>query len=156
MYPAAEEIIERFEEKDIRFRVQEVEETTRISADVIVDYTSFTVVFITDDEENDVSVRVPHFVRFLEKDYAKMLRVSNDMNGKYRFCKFSVKRDVGSVAIEYDFPANTGNIGAAAVEVFRRVMQIAEEAFPFFMRAIWERKDAAPLGKIVFHEYQVE
>lgn len=156
MYPAAEEIIEQFEERDIRFRVQELEESTRISADVLVDYTSFTVVFISDNEENDISVRVPHFVRFLEKDRAEVLRVSNEMNGKYRFCKFTVNSELGSVAIEYDFPEKTGSIGAAAVELFQRIMQIAEEAFPFYMRAIWERKDAAPLGKIVFHDYQVE
>lgn len=156
MFPAAEEIVERFEEKDIRFRVQEYEDSTRIFADVLVDYTSFSVVFIVESEDNDVAVRVPHFVRFLEKDHGAVLRVSNDMNEKYRFCKFTVNDHLSAVAIEYDFPDHTGNIGDAAVEIFQRVMQIAEEAFPVYMRAIWEKKAEPALGQIVFHDFQVE
>lgn len=156
MFPAAEEIMERFEEKDIRFRVQESEESTRIIADVIVDYTSFSVVYIADSDDNDVAVRVPHYVRFLEKDRAEMLRISNEMNGKYRFCKFSLNDNVGSVTMEYDFPSHTENIGDAAVEIFQRVMQIAEEAFPNYMRAIWAPKAAVSYGNIVFHDYEVE
>lgn len=156
MNPAAEEIIERFEEKDIRFRVQELEEGARIIADVIVDYTSFSVVYITEEEGNDIAVRVPHFVRFLEKEYADMLRVTNEMNEKYRFCKFSVNRELSSVSIEYDFPEHTENIGEACVEIFQRMMQIAEEAFPHFMRAIWQPREPVSLGNIVFHDYEVE
>lgn len=156
MFPAAEEIIERFEEKNIRFRVQESEESTRIIADVIVDYTSFSVVYITDSDDNDVAVRVPHYVRFLEKNRAEVLRVCNEMNVKYRFCKFSLNDSVGSVTMEYDLPTHTENIGDAAVEIFQRVMQIAEEAFPYYMRAIWASKEPAVLGNIVFHDYEVE
>lgn len=156
MFPAAEEIIARFEEKDIRFRVQESEEATRIIADVIVDYTAFSVVYISDNDDNDVAVRVPHFVRFLDKERADVLRVSNEMNGKYRFCKFSLNDSVGSVTIEYDFPSHTENIGEAAVEIFQRVMQIAEEAFPVYMRAVWAPKETVSYGNIVFHDYEVK
>ena len=46
--------------------------------------------------------------------------------------------------------------GPAAEEVFRRVMQIAEEAFPEFMRAIWGKQpEPQNLGNIVFHDFEV-
>lgn len=156
MFSAIEEITERFTERDIRFRLQNNEEQTRIFADVLVDYTTFTVVFIVEGESSDVSVRIPHYVRFLEKEYRDVLRVTNDLNEKYRFCKFTVNSRVGSVTLEYDFPQNTENIGDAAVEILQRMIQIAEESYPVYMRAIWAKPEPPVLGNIVFHDFQVE
>ena len=156
MYPAIEEIMEVFNEKDVHFQVQENDDSNRIIASVVVDYTSFTVYFISSDETNDISVRVPHFVRFKENNRRDMLRIANRMNDKYRFVKFTVSDESEAVTIEYDFPEKTENIGPAAEEVFRRVMQIAEEAFPEFMRAIWGKQpEPQNLGNIVFHDFEV-
>ena len=68
MYPAIEEIADYFNENDVHFNIQENDETNRIVASVIVDYTAFTVYFISSDDSYDVSVRVPHFVRFKENN----------------------------------------------------------------------------------------
>lgn len=159
MYPAIEEIMEVFNEKDVHFQVQENDDSNRIIASVVVDYTSFTVYFISSDETNDISVRVPHFVRFKEKERRDMLRIANRMNDKYRFCKFTVNDESEAVTIEYDFAEKTENIGEAAEELFRRLMQIAEEAYPEFMRAIWGKTEtpAEPqnIGNIVFHDFEV-
>ena len=160
MFPATEEIAEFFEEKDVHFSISETEESSRVVASVVVDYAAFTVYFISSDETNDVSVRVPHYVRFKEQNRRDMLRIANRMNDKYRFVKFTVNDDAESITIEYDFAEKTENIGPAAEELFRRLMQIAEEAYPEFMRAIWGAKDepASPpqaLGNIVFHDFEV-
>ncbi len=155
MYPAIEEMVQAFEEDSLIFRVQEDEDTARLSANAIVDYTSFTVHFLVSDDANDVSVRVPHFVRFKEKDVTEMLRVANSMNDHYRYAKFAVNPETESVTIEYDFPENTERIGPAAVEVFRRLMSIAEEAFPEFMKAIWNRPPEVSFGNIQFHDVTV-
>ncbi|MBQ5338217.1 MAG: YbjN domain-containing protein [Oscillospiraceae bacterium] len=159
MYPAIEEIVEVFNEKDVHFSVQENDDNNRVIASVVVDYTSFTVYFISSDETNDISVRVPHFVRFKEKERRDMLRIANRMNDKYRFCKFTVNDESEAVTIEYDFAEKTENIGEAVEELFRRLMQIAEEAYPEFMRAIWGKPETAAepqnLGNIVFHDFEV-
>ena len=120
MYPAIEEIVEVFNEKDVHFSVQENDDNNRVIASVVVDYTSFTVYFISSDETNDISVRVPHFVRFKEKERRDMLRIANRMNDKYRFCKFTVNDESEAVTIEYDFAEKTENIGEAVEELFRR------------------------------------
>jgi len=155
MYPAIEEMIQAFEEDDLIFRVQEDEESSRLTANAIVDYTSFTVHFLSTDDKNDVSVRVPHFVRFKEKDVTEMLRVANEMNNRYRYAKFVVVPESESVTIEYDFPEKTEHIGPAAVEVFHRLMTIAEDAYPEFMKAIWNRKPEVSFGNIQFHDVTV-
>lgn len=157
MFPATEEIADFFSEKDVHFSVQENDESSRIVASAVVDYTSFTAYFISSDDSNDVSVRVPHYVRFKSQNRRDMLRIANRMNDKYRFVKFTVNDDAESVTIEYDFAEKTENIGPAAEELFRRVMQIAEEAYPEFMRAIWKEPAEEPqnLGNIVFHDFEV-
>lgn len=155
MFSPAEEIIEFFDEKEVRYRVQEQEEETRIIADVVVDYAAFSVVFLITSEENDVSVRVPHFVRFKEQEYAEMLRVANQVNDRYRFCKFTVNKEAEAVTMEYDFPENTEQIGPAAHEIFQRTMQIAEEAYPEFMRAIWGSPKNYSVDKIEFRDIEV-
>ncbi len=155
MYPAIEEIVQAFEDESLIFRVQEDEDSARLIANASVDYTAFTVYFMVSGETNDVAVRVQHFVRFKEKDVAEVLRVANTMNNRFRFAKFVVNPETESVTIEYDFPENTDCIGPAAVEVFRRVMSIAEEAFPEFMKAIWNRPAEVSFGNIQFHDVTV-
>ena len=39
MYPAIEEIVEVFNEKDVHFSVQENDDNNRVIASVVVDYT---------------------------------------------------------------------------------------------------------------------
>lgn len=155
MFPATEELMQAFEDEKLVFHVQESEESSRLTANAIVDYTSFTAHFISSDDRNDVSVRVPHFVRFKEKDVPEMLRVANLMNERFRFCKFVVNPESEAITLEYDFPENTEQIGQAGVELFRRLMQIAEEAYPEFMKAIWNRPPEVSLGNIQFHDFTV-
>lgn len=156
MFAATAAIADRFTEEEIVFRVLESEENSRIIADAIVDYAAFSVHFISSDDENDVSVRIPHFVRFTDKEQRDVLRVANEMNNKFRFSKFSVSLEAKAVTMEYDFPEGDDGIADGAVEIFRRMLQIAEEAYPEFMKAIWGKEHDAPdLGNIVFHDFEV-
>ena len=68
MNPIAEEIIEAFDEYDVHYRVQEAETGTHILAEVLVDYTAFTVIIMAENESGEVSMRVPYYVRHLKKD----------------------------------------------------------------------------------------
>lgn len=156
MYPVIEDIAEYFTEKQIVFHIQENENSSRIAAAVVVDYTTFTIYFIANDDSNDISVRVPHFVRFKPQNQRDMLRIANRMNDKYRFVKFTVNDESEAITIEYDFAEKTENIGEAAEEMFRRIMQIAEESYPEFMRAIWGKPEPPQnIGNIVFHDFEV-
>ena len=156
MFAATAEIADKFTEKEIVFRVMESEDSCRIIAEAIVDYAAFSVHFISSDDSNDVSVRIPHFVRFKDAERRDVLHVANEMNAKFRYAKFAVNAEVGAVTIEYDFPEGDDGFADGAAEIFYRLLQIAEEAYPYFMRAIWGKTHEAPdLGKIVFHDFEV-
>lgn len=157
MFAATAAIADKFTEENIIFRVVESEENSRVIADAVVDYAAPTVHFISSDDENDVSVRIPHFVRFKDKERRAVLRVANDMNNKFRFCKFSVNLEAEAVTLEYDFPEGDDNVAEGSVEIFRRMLQIAEEAYPEFMKAIWGQahEEEPNLGNIVFHDFEV-
>ena len=156
MFSATSAIAEKFTEEKIIFRVIESEENSRVIADAIVDYASVSVHFISSDDANDVSVRIPHFVRFKDKERRAVLRTANEMNNKFRFCKFSVSAEAEAVTLEYDFPEGETNIAEGAVEIFRRMLQIAEESYPSFMKAVWATEHEEPdLGRIVFHDFEV-
>ena len=68
MFAAIEAIADKFTEEDIIFRIVEGEENCRIIADAVVDYAALSVHFLATDDANDVSVRIPHFVRFKDKE----------------------------------------------------------------------------------------
>ena len=156
MFAATAAIADKFTEEEIIFRVMESEENCRIIADAVVDYAAVSVHFISSDDENDVSVRIPHYVRFTDKERRDVLRVANDMNNKFRFCKFSVNLEAKAVTLEYDFPECEESVAEGAVEIFRRMLQIAEEAYPDFMKAIWgTNHEEQNLGNIVFHDFEV-
>ncbi|MBQ8922245.1 MAG: YbjN domain-containing protein [Oscillospiraceae bacterium] len=153
MFRASEEIAEVFEEHEIMFRTFETEKSSRVGTDAQVTYTVFVIWFISSDDDSDVSVRVPNFVRYQNDDEKKrLLRVVNEMNRKYRYVKFTMPADDECINIEYDFLESTHDVGRTAVELFRRIMQIADESYPEFMKALWGKDDF--LGNAVFYEFK--
>lgn len=158
MMRATELIAQYFDEKEVRFRLEDREDVSAIIANIAVDYTSFAMHFYSQDEENDVSVRIPNFVRYGNKSTAAVLKVAAECNSLYRYAKFTVDTEEHSVRVEFDFPEETEDdaVGPIAYEIFRRLMQICDEAFPKFMEAIWGREEqAAEYNNIVFHDFQV-
>lgn len=158
MYHATELIAQYFDEKEIRFRIEDREDVSAVIANIAVDYTSFAMHFYSQDSENDVSVRIPNFVRYGDRSTAAVLRVAAECNQLYRYAKFTVDTEEHSVRVEYDFAEETDDdaVGPCAYEIFRRLMQICDEAFPKFMEAIWNKDaQAAEYSNIVFHDFEV-
>ena len=153
MYRAAKEISDFFEEHDIVFRVRETEDSSRIGTDVQAGYAVFCIWFISTDDSSDVAVRVPSFVRYkTDAEKKRLMRAVNRMNQKYRYVKFTMPANDQCINIEFDFPESTQNIGKCAGEIFRRIMQIADESYPEFMKALWSEENF--LGNAVFYEFK--
>lgn len=158
MFHATELISQFFDEKEIRYRIQDLDEVSVVTANVAVDYTTFIIQFLSRDNENDVSIRVPNFVRYGNKNSATVLRVAAECNALFRYVKFTVNTEEHSVSVEYDMPQETADdaLGECVHEMFRRIMQICDEAYPKFMEALWGRDaDTPEYGKIVFHDFEV-
>lgn len=142
IYQATQAIADRFREKEIRFKLEENEKTSRIIAQVSGEYSFYTVQFTSSDDDNDVSVRVFNFVKFPADRKREILRLTNELNNRYRYMKFVADIEEELVRLEYDFPVSNQDPAETAVESFFRFMKLADEAYPDFMRLIWGGSNA--------------
>ena len=137
IYQATAAICEAFDQAGIRYSVNEAEEMSSVEASFKgKTVASARVCFISKDESNDVAVRLMCLLRAPAEKRAQVLEQINSVNRKYRFLKF-VLSDNGNVHGEYDFPAELNEVGAVAVELLARTMQIVDEAYPDLMHAAW-------------------
>ncbi len=87
------------------------------------------------DQGEDLAVRVFQYVTIPSGREEAGRRACNEANSKYRFTKF-VYRESGDVAIEMDMPAETQNVEAVVVELLYRLLDIADDAYPIFEKAL--------------------
>ena len=68
----------------------------------------------------------------------------NSLNAKYRFVKWVLDKD-GDIHVEFDMPSGTPPVilGDLALEVFLRMVKIADDAYPTIMRKIWSEQPSA-------------
>ena len=139
-YHATQLIVKAFQEKKIRFRVEQLGRQEEIQAGFQVDCGPFvTVRFISLDDDNDVAIRALGIVGGVPKEKRlRLLEACNEINCKRRFLKFVLDRD-GDVNVEYDFlmRADDGCIGEMACEVFAITMHLIDKDYPLLMKAIY-------------------
>ena len=137
MYAATEKISQYFDEQEITYRVIERENASVLVAGVNSEKTSFEILYISHDDENDVAMRVYDFIKFEDEKYADLLELVNQLNHRYRYVKFILDTNDNTVNIEIDFPSSTSNVGELAFEMLIRCTKIIDGAYPDFMRCIW-------------------
>ena len=137
IYNATKLIDEAFKQAGIKYRVEDGEKTSRVVAGFTPkNGSAVRVNFISSDDDNDVAVRAIAIVSATDDKRDAMLRIVNECNAQFRYCKFVVDDD-NDVNAEFDFPVRTQNVGPMAVEIFIRFMKIIEEVYPRFMKALW-------------------
>ncbi len=135
--PATYAIQQSFDEKGIKYRVTEVEESSVVEAAFGIDNgPSVTVRFISRDDDNDVAIRIFDLIKVTEDKRSNVLTAINQINNQYRYLKFVIN-DKGGVNAENDLYMRTDNVGEICVEMFIRCMQILKKAYPILMHAIW-------------------
>lgn len=94
------------------------------------------VVFVSTNDQNDFTVRVPDYVKVPEGKTDKAWEMANICNAKYRYCKFTVDQK-SNVVVTYDAPARTQDPGVIAIEMLTRFLRVLDEVYPEFMSAMW-------------------
>ena len=97
---------------------------------------SYTVKYISRDDDNDVALRVFSLIHVEESQKANLYPALNEVNNKYRYVKFVLDGD-NDVNVEYDFPVRTKSFDGIAEEMLVRFVQIIDDAYPILMRAMW-------------------
>lgn len=105
----------------------------------IVNGPTIQVHFLSVDDDNGVSVRVLDFIHHVAEDKEeKILRVINECNASNSYLKFVLDSE-NDVNVEYDFLPKTDDVtvGAEAWEMFIKCVDIINECYPLFMKAMW-------------------
>ncbi len=137
MFQATRAIIDAFKEKNIRFTVEDNEKYSYVKAGFQSEAgTPVDVLFVSRDEDNDVSIRAESLVKLPAARLPELYKVINSLNYELRYIKFVVDKD-GDLRAEFDLPIRTDNVGPVCVEMFVRFMQIINKALPTVMKAIW-------------------
>jgi len=99
--------------------------------------TSITMLFSFDEDDHDVHIQGFDFLKVAEENYAKSLKVVNDLNQKYRWVKFTLDTERGMVAVEDDAIIDVDTCAAEVNELMLRMAHIVDESYPVFMKAMW-------------------
>lgn len=137
IYPATKEIRDYFAENKIYATLEENDDSSCLRVNVSGDHGYYNVNFFSNDDTNDTAVRVMNYLRYPKEMEDTICEVVNHCNSLYRFVKFILMPDSRSVRIEYDFSESTSNIGKSALDLFYHILNIADDAYPLFMQAIW-------------------
>ena len=127
VYNATKLIKKAFDSNDINCRIRETESTSAVEAGFSGENApNFIVRFISTDDDNDVAIRILSFVKVPEKKRAAVLDAINSLQRRFRYVNYTI-----------DLPMRTQNVGDVCVEMFIRIVKIADDSYPVLMKAIW-------------------
>ena len=92
--------------------------------------------FFDKDGDGLVQLSTWGFAKFSEKNYAKGLISCNEMNSQYRWVKFYLDSD-RDVFATIDARIDMQTVGEECYELIRRMVNIVDNAYPVFMKAVW-------------------
>lgn len=95
------------------------------------------VLIFFDDNDRTIGIRSFEYVSFPAAKRDEMYKVCSDMNEEYRWAKFYVEKERDSVTISDDAVISLDSCGEEVLELVSRLCNIADDAYPKFMRAIW-------------------
>lgn len=143
-YKATELIAESFEEHGVFFDVRQKGDGEIVSASFPIDCgPEVTVMFISQDNDNDVAIRIHGLIFKTPEDRrCRIVETCNYLNHKIRYTKFCVDNE-GNINVEYDLPVHSPDegLGEMAFEIFIRMMQILDSEYNIFMQALYSEEE---------------
>ncbi len=137
IHPATRAIQQVFDEREVKYRIKEVGDTSAVEAGFSIKNGPGVIVrFISPDDDNDVAIRALQLLKVTDSKRDSILAAINQLNDQYRYVKFVMDKD-NDVNVEYDLCLCTEDVGEICFEIFARFMQILDEAYPVLMHALW-------------------
>lgn len=99
--------------------------------------TSIDIFFKFDDSDTHVHIEGINFIKVPEDKYEIMYKVLNDCNYMYTHVKFALDTEQGQIVAMDDAVIQLDSCGEECFELMLRMLQIVEDAYPKFMKAIW-------------------
>lgn len=127
--------IKYMEEKGIKYTDRDENHVTVSYSGDNIKSIKFHVAF-DKDGEGMVQIYAWDIGNFGGDKTAKGIEVCNELNAKYRWVKFYLDSDK-DVCVSTDSYICEANAGSVCLNLVRRMVNIVDEAYPSFMRALW-------------------
>ena len=90
-----------------------------------------------DESDTHVHVEGVNFIDVPKEKYEKIYPVLNELNDKYVHVKFVLDLEHGQICARDDDVIQLDSCGPECFELMLRMVQIVEDAYPSFMKAMW-------------------
>lgn len=141
-------IAEEFEKADIKYQVlfNEEKRVEIIKTVIAIDTgPKADVCFISNDDKNDVIVRIAGLIKSVaDEKKARLLEAFNTIHLETRYLTFSLAAN-GDLNVGYDFPLlmDDDSVGKTVLEILIRFNQILNEKYHIIAKALYS---SDPLG----------
>lgn len=99
---------------------------------------SIDIFFKFEDDDAHVHLEGINFLNKIPTDkYDAMFRVLNEVNDSYKLVKFALDTEEGTISARDDAVIQLDSCGEECFELMIRMVQIVEDAYPKFMKALW-------------------
>lgn len=90
-----------------------------------------------DEEDSLAHFEGVEFIKVPEEKYDAIYKVLNEVNDDYKFVKFVLDTENGSLCARDDALIQLDSCGEECFEIMIRMIQIIDDAYPKFMKALW-------------------
>lgn len=123
------------ESKDVKFQSVE-DDILRVGWGLQVG-SSISIFFHFQNEDTSVHLEGLDFVKIPEDKYDMIYKLLNELNDRYKHVKFVLNAETGMVAARDDDVIQLDTCCEECWELMIRMVQIVEDAYPIFMKALW-------------------
>ena len=140
IYNSTRLIAAAFDEHDVKYRIEEIGDSSVIEAGFIVEAGPSVIArFISKGDTNDVAIRVFGLIgKIPDAKRVQVLEACNRLSSTIRFYKFYLDGD-SSVNVEADLPLSVDDscLGECCFELFARLMHILDGEFHVLAEALY-------------------
>ena len=94
------------------------------------------VLLIFDGDET-MGLRSFNYVKFPDAKKPQMYQLCSELNKSFRWVKFYVDEQDNTITLADDAVIQLETVGEEAFELMMRMIGIADNAYPTFMKALW-------------------
>lgn len=140
MYTSTQAFVDEMESRELKYDYKGVSES---GDEVLIirfngeNLPKIQVMFFFAENCQNVAVRCFDFVKIPENKVAKMMAVVNEQNNVYRYAKFCIDTSDNTIQMEMDAVFRGHDVGTICYELLMRCVNICDEAYPDFMKALW-------------------
>ena len=127
-----------FEAKGLRYKIDEENNIMRVGVGGLDNKGDVSIFIFFDQDETSVAIRSFKYCTFSEDKLSKMYEICSNMNNQYRWIKFYVQEEERVITLATDAVIQMESCGEEILELVMRLADIADSAYPHFMKAIWQ------------------